>query len=212
MSKTNRPPISISRIISTAANKHSAKAHEGKTVVVVAAVTDDSRLHETPKLSVAALRFTKTARARILAAGGECLTLDELALRKPKGENTLLLRGSKMRESVRHFGFGPHKHKVRFLLLPSSRRGSVSLATLPADDLRRSRTLRARGASSSAPVAADDPAASRSRLPARRNDRTRGGGKRHGLRAPRRRGAARSARHDCTRARGRRNAHGRTGF
>lgn len=55
--------------------------------------------------AVCALRFTETARARILAAGGECITLDQLALRAPKGSNTVLLRGPKnAREAVRHFG------------------------------------------------------------------------------------------------------------
>jgi large subunit ribosomal protein L18e len=53
-----------------------------------------------------------------LAAGGEALTLDQLALRAPTGSNTLLLRGPKnAREAVKHFGFGPHKHKVGTLLL-----------------------------------------------------------------------------------------------
>ena len=52
-------------------------------------VTDDLRLYEVPKLSVAALRFTETARARILKAGGECLTFDQLALRAPTGSNTV---------------------------------------------------------------------------------------------------------------------------
>ncbi|KAK8153441.1 solute carrier family 25 member 42 [Phyllosticta citrichinensis] len=116
MSRINRPPMSISRIIATAANKHSGKAHEGKTIVIVGTVTDDNRLLEVPKLSVAALRFTSTARARITAAGGECLTLDELALRAPTGANTLLLRGPKnARESVKHFGFGPHSHKKPYV-------------------------------------------------------------------------------------------------
>lgn len=114
MSKINRPPMSISRIVATAANKHSAKEHEGKTVVLVGTVTDDNRLIEVPKLSIAALRFTATARARIEKAGGECLTLDQLAMRSPTGANTLLLRGPKnAREAVKHFGFGPHSHKVR---------------------------------------------------------------------------------------------------
>lgn len=44
-------------------------------------------------------------RARIEKAGGECLTLDQLALRKPTGSNTLLLRGARnAREAVKHFG------------------------------------------------------------------------------------------------------------
>lgn len=108
MSKTNRPPVSISRIVSNA-----TETHKGKTVVVVGTVTDDNRLLNVPKLSVAALRFTTAARARIEKAGGEALTLDQLALRAPTGANTLLLRGPKnARESVKHFGFGPHSHKV----------------------------------------------------------------------------------------------------
>ena len=69
-----------------------------------------------PKLSVAALHFTKTAKARILKAGGEVLTLDQLALRAPTGANTILIRGAKnSRESVKHFGMGPHKNKKPFV-------------------------------------------------------------------------------------------------
>ncbi|KAI9791156.1 MAG: hypothetical protein M1835_000522 [Candelina submexicana] len=116
MSRINRPPMSISRITSVAANKHSAKEHEGKTIVIIGTVTDDNRLLTVPKLSIAALRFTSTARARIEAAGGECLTLDQLALRAPTGANTLLLRGPKnAREAVKHFGMGPHKHKKPYV-------------------------------------------------------------------------------------------------
>lgn len=108
MSKINRPPVSISRIVANTSEKSN-----NKTVVVIGTITDDNRLLTVPKLSVAALRFTATARARILAAGGETLTLDQLALRAPTGSNTLLLRGPKnSREAVKHFGFGPHKHKV----------------------------------------------------------------------------------------------------
>lgn len=111
MSRINRPPVSLSRI---AANV--TEPHKGKTVVVIGSVTDDNRLLTVPKLSVAALRFTATARARIEKAGGETLTLDQLALRAPTGANTLLLRGPKnAREAVKHFGFGPHSHKVSFI-------------------------------------------------------------------------------------------------
>ena len=97
-SRVNRPPISIKTIA-----KH--LKGEAKTAVIVGSVTDDVRFLEVPKLSICALRFTATAKARILAAGGECLTFDQLALRSPLGENTLLLRGSKShRESAKHFG------------------------------------------------------------------------------------------------------------
>lgn len=40
----------------------------GKIAVVVGTVTDDVRLFEVPKVRVAALRFTETARARITKA------------------------------------------------------------------------------------------------------------------------------------------------
>jgi large subunit ribosomal protein L18e len=119
MSKVNRPPVSLSKIARHAANpnvnKENPKNNE-RTVVIVGTVTDDNRLLTVPKVSVAALRFTATARARIEAAGGEAITLDQLALRSPTGSNTLLLRGPKnSRESVKHFGFGPHKHKKPYV-------------------------------------------------------------------------------------------------
>ena len=73
--------------------------------MTVGKVTDDVRFLECPKLSVCALGFSNTARARILKAGGECITFDELALRSPLGENTLLLRGCKSHRDVeKHFG------------------------------------------------------------------------------------------------------------
>lgn len=108
MSKTNRPPISVSRIAREVSHRNADPTKN--TVVVVGAVLDDKRLiNLDQKLSVAALRFTQTAKARIEAAGGECLTLDQLALRAPKGSNTILLRGpKKAREVYKHFGLGPH--------------------------------------------------------------------------------------------------------
>lgn len=103
-----------------------------KIIVQVGTVTDDVRLTEIPKLTIAALRFTTAAKERILNAGGEVLTLDQLALRAPTGSHTVLLRGKRnTRESVKHFGMGevlvlvvelvlterllgPHKHKKPF--------------------------------------------------------------------------------------------------
>ena len=100
MSKINCPPLSLSKLAKFMADKG-----EGKMAVTVGAVTDDVRFLDCPKLSVCALRFTNTARARILKAGGECITFDELALRSPLGENTLLLRGCKSHRDVeKHFG------------------------------------------------------------------------------------------------------------
>ncbi|KAF3939571.1 hypothetical protein ABW19_dt0200937 [Dactylella cylindrospora] len=114
MSKINRPPVSLSRIARLVG--HEQTKSDGKTIVVVGTITDDNRLLEVPKITVAALRFTATARARIVAAGGEAITLDQLALRAPTGAHTLLLRGPKnSREAVKHFGFGPHKHKKPYV-------------------------------------------------------------------------------------------------
>ncbi|GAA5980179.1 hypothetical protein JCM11641_006940 [Rhodosporidiobolus odoratus] len=111
MSKINRPPVSLSRI-ARQVSKSNGQVGDKHTIVTVGTVTDDVRLPVLPKLSIAALRFTRTARARIEKAGGECLTLDQLALRKPTGANTLLLRGKKnARETVRHFGSGVNHAK-----------------------------------------------------------------------------------------------------
>lgn len=108
--------MSLSKIVSVSANEHAAKVHEGKIRAIVGTVTDDNRLLELPKLSICALKFTATARARIEKAGGEAITFDQLALRAPTGANVILLRGPKnAREAVKHFGFGPHSNKVRFL-------------------------------------------------------------------------------------------------
>ena len=109
MSKVNQPPIGLARLTKFMQNK------EGKTAVVVGKVTDDVRMLECPKVSVCALAFTENARKRIVAAGGECLTFDQLALRSPKGANTVLLRGPKSREALSHFGHStsvnnPHTH------------------------------------------------------------------------------------------------------
>merc|ERR1711953_1429859 len=51
---------------------------------------------------------TEAARARILAAGGEIITFDQLALQAPKGQNTVLLQGPrKQRTACKHFGPAP---------------------------------------------------------------------------------------------------------
>merc|ERR1719335_1947607 len=91
MSRRNRPPLSLSKLASSMEGK------EGKIAVVVGTVTDDKRMFDVPKLVVCATRYTEAARARILKAGGECLTFDALALRGPV----------KSREAERHFGKAP---------------------------------------------------------------------------------------------------------
>jgi large subunit ribosomal protein L18e len=98
MSKLNQPPVGLNRLGRYMKNK------DDKIAVVVGKVTDDVRMMEVPKLTVCALSFTENARKRILAAGGECLTFDQLALRAPTGANTVLLRGPKSRKALAHFG------------------------------------------------------------------------------------------------------------
>jgi hypothetical protein len=63
---------------------------DNQIAVVVGTITDDKRVYEVPAIKVTALRFTETARARIVNAGGECLTFDQLALRAPLGQNTVI--------------------------------------------------------------------------------------------------------------------------
>jgi len=110
MSRSNRQPVSISKIV-----KQSA-AREGKIIVAIGTVTDDLRQVEIPKLTIAAMRVTISARERILKAGGEIITFDQLALRAPTGSNTFIMRGSRShREAIKHFGFGPHKHKKPYV-------------------------------------------------------------------------------------------------
>ena len=67
--------MSLSRLV-----KHAQKE---KIIVCVAKILDDERLLTIPKMTVVALKFTEVARKRILAAGGQCLTLDQLALKAP---------------------------------------------------------------------------------------------------------------------------------
>ena len=103
LSNANRRPYSVSRL---------TVALEGKDAdtiaVVVSKIVNDERLLVVPKMKVAALKFSEAARARILAAGGEIITLDQLAQLRPTGEKCLLLEGDrKRREACRHFGAAP---------------------------------------------------------------------------------------------------------
>eukprot|EP00048_Salpingoeca_helianthica_P014259 m.220852 g.220852 ORF g.220852 m.220852 type:complete len:192 (-) comp15665_c0_seq1:118-693(-) len=107
MARRFRPPISVSKI-ARQMKPHNKGAKTPKTAVVVGTVTDDVRLLDLPKLQVCALRITEAARARIINAGGKVLTFDQLALRSPKGQNTVLLQGPrKSREAEKHFGPAP---------------------------------------------------------------------------------------------------------
>ncbi|XP_045128830.1 60S ribosomal protein L18-like [Portunus trituberculatus] len=110
MSRTHRPPISLSRLVRLTKKP----GRQGRIVTVVGTVTDDLRQYEVPKLTVCALRVTARARARIEKAGGEIITFDMLARRAPTGKNTLLVQGCrKAREACKRFGPAPglpHSH------------------------------------------------------------------------------------------------------
>uniref|UniRef100_H2Z125 Large ribosomal subunit protein uL15/eL18 domain-containing protein n=1 Tax=Ciona savignyi TaxID=51511 RepID=H2Z125_CIOSA len=110
MSRSNRPPMSISRLV----RNMKRPGNDVKTAVVVGTITDDKRIFTVPKLNVCALRVTEGARARIIAAGGSIMTLDQLAQKSPKGQNTVLLQGPrKARKVYKHFGLAPgvpHSH------------------------------------------------------------------------------------------------------
>jgi large subunit ribosomal protein L18e len=107
-SRVNRTPVSLSKLNKFAA-KASKEGNQGKNVVfaVVATVTNDLRQLELLPINVCALKFTEKARERIVQAGGNCYTFDQLAVSRPKGEQVVLLRGSRMREAKRHFGRAP---------------------------------------------------------------------------------------------------------
>ena len=99
MSRTNRPPLSLSKL-----SCH-LRSRPGQIAVVVGTVTNDERLLDCPKMVVAAMHFTENARARILKAGGEALTFDQLALRSPTGENAVVLQGKRSaRKVLKYFG------------------------------------------------------------------------------------------------------------
>merc|ERR1711860_19391 len=111
MSRTNRPPMSLARL-----GRHMSKpATTGKIAVVVGTITDDVRLLKcVPKLKVCALHVTEGARARIIKTGGEILTFDQLAVKAPKGNNTVLIQGPrKARKAYTYVGKAPgvpHSH------------------------------------------------------------------------------------------------------
>jgi large subunit ribosomal protein L18e len=127
MSKMNRPPMSLAKL-----TKFSSKTYnKDKTLVCVGKILDDERKLDIPALRVCALGFSETARARIVSAGGECLTFDQLALEAPTGDGCVLLRGRKTaREANRHFGASgvPNSHAKPFVRGPNGKSRSREMA------------------------------------------------------------------------------------
>jgi large subunit ribosomal protein L18e len=103
LSNTNRRPYSLSRLAIA------LKDQDPDTyAVVVSKIVNDERLLNIPPMAVCALKFSESARARILAAGGKIITFDQLALQRPTGDKCILLEGDrKRREAVKHFGPAP---------------------------------------------------------------------------------------------------------
>merc|ERR1712018_63855 len=100
MSHIYRPPMSLARLI-----RKMKGDRADKTAVVVGTITNDLRIFSVPKLKVCALHVTEKARERILKAGGEIITFDQLALAAPTGKGTVLLQGRRTaRKANRHFG------------------------------------------------------------------------------------------------------------
>ena len=54
-SRINRPPVSLSRLVANYAPTKAPDANKGRTAVVIATVTDDNRLLQLPKISVAGM-------------------------------------------------------------------------------------------------------------------------------------------------------------
>uniref|UniRef100_A0A915DPT5 Large ribosomal subunit protein eL18 n=1 Tax=Ditylenchus dipsaci TaxID=166011 RepID=A0A915DPT5_9BILA len=79
MAKCYRLPLSIACLV----RNIKKPGNEKKIVVCAGAVTDDNQIYQVPAITVAALRFTAAARARVIRAGGEAITFDQLALLSP---------------------------------------------------------------------------------------------------------------------------------
>ena len=112
MSQNHRPVVSLCRVAMAYQKRVESannNANNDTIIVTVANVTDDARLLEVPKgFKLCCLRISEAARKRILSAGGEIMTFDELALREPLGKNTYLVRGPlKARAAYRFFAGKP---------------------------------------------------------------------------------------------------------
>ena len=102
-SRITRYPVSVSRLAKLANTEEKRQ----KILVIVGKVLNDERFLTVPKMRICALKFSEEAREKILKAGGECLTFDQLSRLSPKGENTKLIRGRRSREALKHFGKAP---------------------------------------------------------------------------------------------------------
>jgi large subunit ribosomal protein L18e len=93
-SRFHQSPISLSRLVRYSDDKK-------KIIVVVGKVLNDERSVDISNLTICALNFSIAAKKRILENGGKTLTFDQLATICPTGKNTLLLRGTVKKKSIK---------------------------------------------------------------------------------------------------------------
>jgi len=79
--RRQRAEVNISRI-----NRYTK---EGDTVIVPGSVLGAGKLEH--KVTVAAWKFSETAKKKIVEAGGEVLTIEELMERNPKGSGVIIM-------------------------------------------------------------------------------------------------------------------------
>ena len=72
------------------------------------------------------MKFSTNARKRIEKAGGVCLTFDQLAKECPLGKGTILVRGRRSREALKHFR-GIHGDKAKPYVLNNNHRARERL-------------------------------------------------------------------------------------
>ena len=88
-------------------------AKRNGNAVIVATLTDDKRTKSIPRgITVCALRFTDKAHAKVISAGGQCLTFDQLAVLAPKGFGCNLLRGHNTTQSKTKYASLTSSHKI----------------------------------------------------------------------------------------------------
>jgi|AntRauMFilla1563_2_1112583.scaffolds.fasta_scaffold00186_13 large subunit ribosomal protein L18e len=92
-SRSHQSPISLSRLVKYSRGE--------KTIVIVGKVLNDERIREIPKLNICALKFSSSAKKRVLENKGRVLTFDQLAKINPTGKNILLLRGGNKKKSIK---------------------------------------------------------------------------------------------------------------
>jgi len=96
MGLNHRPVVSLSKVCGAyKVFTKQPQCNADKTIIVcVSNVTDDARMLTVPQgFKLCCLKISESARKRVIAAGGEILTFDQLALREPLGKNTVLVRG-----------------------------------------------------------------------------------------------------------------------